>query len=101
LVSAFGTNVHGGGREYGTCNRTPPGWAKLFLDNDNPPRAAARAIRSLKNLQAYRDSTRRPYLHLVDGGVSDNVGMRGVLDALKILESLHDAGLPFIAACYL
>ena len=78
----------------GTCNWTLPGWAKLFLDNDNPPRPAARAIRSLKNLQAYGDSGRRPYLHLVDGGVSDNVGMRGVLDALEILEALHDAGLP-------
>jgi len=34
------------------------------------------------------------YLHLVDGGESDNVGMRGVLDALEILEALHEAGLP-------
>ena len=69
-------------------------WAKLFIDNDNPPRPAARAIRSLKNLQAYGDSAKRPYLHLVDGGVSDNVGMRGVLDALEVLEALHEAGLP-------
>jgi NTE family protein len=36
----------------------------------------------------------RPYLHLVDGGVSDNVGMRGVLDALQLLEALHAAGIP-------
>mgnify|MGYP001089101189 CR=1 FL=1 len=33
-------------------------------------------------------------MHLVDGGVSDNVGMRGVLDAMEILEALHEAGLP-------
>jgi hypothetical protein len=66
----------------GTCNWTPPPWSKMFIDNDNPPRPAARAIRSLKNLQAYGDGAHRPYLHLVDGGVSDNVGMRGVLDAL-------------------
>ena len=78
----------------GTCNWSPPAWAKPFLDTDNPPRPAARAIRSLKNLQAYGDSARRPYLHLVDGGVSDNVGMRGVLDALEVLEALHEAGLP-------
>ncbi|MET1084589.1 MAG: patatin-like phospholipase family protein [Burkholderiales bacterium] len=78
----------------GNCNATFPGWAKLFIDNDNPPRPAARAIRSLKNLQAYGDSVRRPYLHLVDGGVSDNVGMRGVLDAMEVLEALHEAGLP-------
>ena len=30
----------------------------------------------------------------MDGGVSDNVAMRGVIDALNFLESLHDAGLP-------
>ncbi len=35
----------------------------------------------------------RPYLHLVDGGVSDNVGMRGVLDALQLLEALHAAAV--------
>ena len=78
----------------GACNWTPPPWTKLFLDSDNPPRPAARAIRSLNNLRAFGDSVRRPYLHLVDGGVSDNVGMRGVLDALEVLEALHEAGLP-------
>jgi NTE family protein len=78
----------------GTCDATLPEWSKLFLDSDNPPRPAARAIRALKAEQAYGDSVHRPYLHLVDGGVSDNVGMRGVLDALEILEGLHDAGIP-------
>ena len=78
----------------GTCNTITPDWVKPFLDSDNPPRPAARAIRSLKAEQTFRDSVHRPYLHLVDGGVSDNVGMRAVLDALEILEALHDAGLP-------
>ena len=78
----------------GTCNATTPAWAKPFLDSPNPPRPAARAIRSLKAESAYADSVRRPYLHLVDGGVSDNIGMRSVLDALEILEALHGAGRP-------
>ena len=39
--------------------RRPP-WTKPFLDNDNPPRPAARAIRSLKNLQAYGDGATGP-----------------------------------------
>jgi NTE family protein len=30
----------------------------------------------------------------VDGGVSDNVGMRAVLDSLEILEALHEVGVP-------
>ncbi|HMO44673.1 MAG TPA: patatin-like phospholipase family protein [Rubrivivax sp.] len=77
----------------GRCSGTTPSWTKPFLDVDNPPRPAARAIRSLRAEESFRDSTRRPFLHLVDGGVSDNVGMRTVLDTLEISEALHDAGL--------
>jgi NTE family protein len=78
----------------GTCNFVMPPWIKLFTQSSNPPRPAARAIRELKEGEAYTDSVHRPYIHLVDGGVADNVGMRGVLDALELLEALHDAGLP-------
>jgi NTE family protein len=78
----------------GTCNTSTPPWVKMFTDSTDPPRPAARAIRELKEAQSYSDGIRRPYIHLVDGGVSDNVGMRGVLDALQILEALHDAGMP-------
>ncbi len=78
----------------GTCNKTAPAWVKLFTATDDPPRPAARAVRSLTALEALGDSAHRPFIHLVDGGVSDNVGMRGVLDALEILEALHDAGVP-------
>ena len=76
----------------GTCNAGLPAWATTFLESPNPPRAAARAIRSLRAEQAMAEGARRPFLHLVDGGVSDNVGMRSVLDVLQILESLHAAG---------
>lgn len=78
----------------GTCNRTAPSWARPFLESATPPRPAARAMRSLKGEEAFGDSIRRPYLHLVDGGVSDNVGMRSVLDALEMLEALYEAGIP-------
>lgn len=77
----------------GTCNASLPTWAAKFLSNEDPPRPAARALRSIKANQAFGDSARRPYLHLVDGGVSDNVAMRGVLDALQVLEALHGAGV--------
>jgi NTE family protein len=78
----------------GTCNNVLPPWITAFRDSANPPRPAARAIRELKDAETYTDSVHHPYIHLVDGGVSDNVGMRGVLDALNFLEALHDAGLP-------
>ena len=78
----------------GKCNRVMPAWTKPFLDTDNPPRPAARAIRSLKAEEAFGDSVRRPYLHLVDGGVADNLGMRSVLDAMEVLQALHEDGTP-------
>jgi NTE family protein len=77
----------------GTCNADVPAWVKMFTQSDNPPRPAARAIRELNEGQALADGVNRPYIHLVDGGISDNVGMRGVLDALQLLEALHAAGV--------
>ncbi len=78
----------------GTCGNATAAWLQPFMDTDDPPRPAARAIRSLRAEQSFRDSEQRPFLHLVDGGVSDNVGMRAVLDALEIIEALHEAGVP-------
>jgi len=78
----------------GTCGYQPPPWASKFLDNPNPPRPAARTVKRLQELQAFADREHRPYLHLVDGGVSDNVGMRGVLDVLYTFEALHGEGEP-------
>ena len=89
VLSAVTINNYGG-----TCNFVLPPWAKPFIDSANPPRPAARVIRELKEAEAYNDGARRPYIHLVDGGVSDNVGMRGVLDSLQLLEALHDEGVP-------
>ena len=78
----------------GSCGWAPPVWTDRFLNTSTPPRPAARAIRSMRALQAFGDGAARPYLHLVDGGVSDNVGMRGVLDALEVTEALHFVGEP-------
>ena len=77
----------------GTCDYRFPSWTKLFLANPDPPRPAARTLRRLQELQNYADRTKRPYLHLVDGGVSDNIGVRGLLDVLATFEALHAAGI--------
>jgi NTE family protein len=89
VLSTITINNYGG-----TCNFELPGWIKMFTDTSNPPRPAARAIREVQDVLPYNDGARRPYIHLVDGGVSDNLGMRGVLDALEFLEALHDKGIP-------
>ncbi len=76
----------------GTCGYREPEWAQQFLNDANPPRPAARTVKRLQELQAFANRADRPYLHLVDGGVSDNVGMRGVLDVLSTFEALHASG---------
>jgi len=78
----------------GTCNYRVPDWVWQFADSATTPRPAARALRRLKELESYGDSAQRPYIHLVDGGVSDNLGLRGVLDILETFEALHSVGQP-------
>jgi NTE family protein len=49
-------------------------------------------ISRLADLRTYTDSAHRPYIHLLDGGLSDNLGMRGVLEVLDTLEALSVMG---------
>jgi len=51
-------------------------------------------LQDLKELRYYEDGKQRPYLHLVDGGVADNLAMREILVLLEELEALHLEGLP-------
>jgi len=78
----------------GTCGYSPPPWIKPFVDAVDPPRPAARATRHVKEETEFGDGVNRPYIHVVDGGVSDNLGMRSVLDTLEMLEALHLVGQP-------
>ena len=39
--------------------------------------------------QSYKDSTARPYIHLVDGGLVDNLGVRGLVDRVSASGSLE------------
>ncbi len=50
------------------------------------------------NEQSYLDARRKPYIHLVDGGLSDNLGLQRLLDrALAgggLRESFSEVGIP-------
>jgi NTE family protein len=48
----------------------------------------------VRELQRFADGADRPFLHLVDGGLSDNLGVRGAIEVLETLEALHLAGRP-------
>jgi NTE family protein len=70
----------------GTCGYRLPAWARAVADPENRSRPAGRALQRYKEMVEFEDGANRPFLHLVDGGVSDNLGMRAVLEALEELE---------------
>jgi len=76
----------------GTCNHMLPPYLQIFSDPAAAPRPAARVLARLADLNSYSDSTHRPYIHLLDGGLSDNLGMRGVLEVLDTLEAASVLG---------
>jgi NTE family protein len=80
----------------GRCNLALPDWLGAGAPEDaGASRAASRAQRELQNLLAYRDGRQRPYLHLVDGGVSDNLATREVQAILDEIEARRQAtGVP-------
>ncbi|MCG3180143.1 MAG: hypothetical protein BIFFINMI_02498 [Phycisphaerae bacterium] len=57
-----------------------PTWITRALDSDRPGSNAR--YRKAEQWQSYRDKERRPYIHLMDGALSDNLGVRPVLHAL-------------------
>jgi len=67
----------------GTCGYQWPAWIEDILALDQSLRPAGRALERYKQMAEFRDAANRPYIHLVDGGVSDNIGVRGVLDQLE------------------
>ena len=51
-------------------------------------------MREMEELRSFGDSKDRPYLHLVDGGVADNLAMRGILNIFDEIEALRLIGQP-------
>jgi len=61
----------------GSCNYEPPRWIRKILEDPNPP---PRLKRVLDAHRAMQESERKPYLHLVDGSIADNLGLRSSVD---------------------
>lgn len=61
----------------GSCGYREPAWVQAALDRRA---ASARRYYQAGEWRSYLDRTRRPYVHLLDGGISDNTGLRALLD---------------------
>jgi NTE family protein len=61
----------------------------------DPPRYLAEENRTLRGrrrrneLRSYLDSAKRPYIHLLDGGLADNIGMRSVLELSALVDDIE------------
>ena len=71
----------------GNCGYQYPAWVRDVANPETRARPAGRAVQRYREMQAFQNSKDRPYIHLVDGGVSDNIGVRGVLEALEELSA--------------
>lgn len=69
----------------GTCSFEQPPWIGQALDptaSSNPPRRVSEAQR----LVYFENAESAHWIHLVDGGVADNIGLRGPLWSLESLD---------------
>lgn len=64
----------------GECSFSKPDWIELALEDLqlNP-----RRFRQARILNSYLERADRPYIHVLDGGVADNIGLRGPLEAIR------------------
>lgn len=65
----------------GSCNYTPPPWIQEGLQERG---INNRRHRIASNLGVYLDTEAHPFIHLVDGGLADNMGLRAVMDYLVV-----------------
>jgi NTE family protein len=77
----------------GDCGWKPPDWMNKSLERPDP---ASRGYHMARSMASYLDRSSKPYIHLLDGGVSDNLGLRSILEYLAvrggIRESLREQG---------
>jgi NTE family protein len=66
----------------GSCPATAPATGQRLDD----PNLSAHLLQLIAG--SYRNAQERPYIHLVDGGVVDNLGVRGLLDRAVAAGSL-------------
>ncbi len=71
----------------GSCGYQLPGSMQAALRNRDLP---DRRFDLANNIVPFLDAERKPYLHLVDGGVADNLGLRALLERVTALGNAYD-----------
>jgi NTE family protein len=72
----------------GQCDyRVPPWMAEALAKPDPTNRVYCNALMT----KTYLDPEYKPYIHLIDGGVSDNLGIRGIIETIAARGGIRDA----------
>jgi NTE family protein len=71
----------------GSCGYRLPDYLEDILSPPGGERPAGRALLRFREMEGFQDSRSRPFVHLVDGGISDNLGIRGILEAMEEIEA--------------
>jgi len=71
----------------GSCGYEYPAWLKDLTDKNSDNVPAMRLLQRYHDLQEFRNSKEHPYIHLVDGGLADNLGVRAILEAMEEFET--------------
>jgi NTE family protein len=67
----------------GQCDYQMP---RALAEAMQPPRdISLRRFDLANNMMPFLDSYKKPYIHLVDGGVADNLGLRAVLERVTLM----------------
>ena len=64
----------------GTCGFAPPAW---LAEAEKDERGSTRKAEA-RGLRSYMDREERPWIHLVDGGIADNLGLRSFYTTLSL-----------------
>jgi len=73
----------------GTCGRKAQAWQAAAEAAAGGSEAPGRALYRARALRSYEDPA-RPYIHIFDGGLSENLGLAEVVRALEILKVSPD-----------
>ena len=69
----------------GTCGYQYPAWVSDVAKLRGSAWSAGRMVQRHREMEAFQNSKDRPFIHLVDGGVADNLGLRPVLEMFEEL----------------
>lgn len=69
------------------CAHKTPAWMADALAQPDP---ASRTYHKALMTKTYLDLKTKPYIHLIDGGVADNLGIRGIMETIVAKGGVRD-----------